>query len=117
MGEREELFFNSLGKGRDFLPISLLNDHPDFFRKVRTILKIVKTKTLKRLTIIVTNLTKSYFVISKITEFTKSKNNLNKTTKSRVLSQVNKIFANLFKCRKFQFSKQKKQKQQQFSFF
>ena len=68
-----------------------------FDEQTRKILKIVKVNVLRQLTIIVINSTESYFVTSNITEFTKSKNELKRITKSRILSQVNEIFANLFK--------------------
>ena len=75
----------------------------NFFRKIRKILKNIKIETLKRLTIIFTDSTKLYLVIFEISKFTESKDELDKTTKSRVVSQVNKILANLFKYRKVLF--------------
>ena len=51
----------------------------------------------------VANSTKSYFVVLKTTKFIELKNELNKTTKSRILLQVNKIFANLVKYELFLF--------------
>ena len=80
-----------------YLSKILINEREDFFRKVQKILKIVKAETLKRLTIIVTDSTKSYFVVLKTTEFIELNDKLNKVTKLRILSQVNKTFANLFK--------------------
>lgn len=56
----------------------------NFFRKFRKFLR-VKTKTLKRLTIIVINLAKLYFVVSKNSKFTKIENESKTTTKSRIL--------------------------------
>ena len=75
----------------------------NIFRKIRKVLKIEKIKTLKRLTKIVINSTKLYFIVLKMTKFTKLKNELNATTKLRILQQISKTFTNLFQYGNFYF--------------
>ena len=83
-----------------YLSRVLTKEREIFFRKIRKILRIVETKTLKQLAIIVTELIKSYFVVLEITKFTELKNESNRARKSRILLQINEIFVNLFKYRK-----------------
>ena len=91
-------------KNEDFLLVKKLDERTrNFFYKNSKILRIAKTEILKRLTILVTNSTKLYFVIFEVTKFTKSKNELNKTTKSRILTQINEISINLFEYREILF--------------